>query len=1416
MNHHPAYFERIRQKAAQRWDQLEQDPELAGPWHQLFKQVQSPRHILSELLQNADDAGATEASVHIEDQVFIFEHDGEDFSEEHFASLCRFGYSNKRSLHTIGFRGVGFKSTFSLGDQVELVTPSLSICFHRRRFTEPKWLPTQVDTKSRTCVRVKISDQHRQREVEKNLEEWVKSPVSLLFFKNIRRVRIGQKEIHWGSLGPGPIPDSEWMALYDHKDDAYLLIRSEAEAFPDEALAEIRQERMLATEEEAEFPPCKVEIVHGAKGRLYVVLPTGVETELPFACNAPFIQDPARIKIKDPETSPTNRWLLERAGKLAASAMLDWLDRAETSLADRASAYGLFPDIDRESSSLEGVCGTIVEETFAEAIAGKNLLLTESGQLTPEKRSVIIPTTVLDVLSSEQAAALLDEEGRPPLCQHVKATDRKKLLQWEVVEEIDKQKLVGILQQKHLPKPDTWRQLLNLWAYLAPEITGYRNYGNAKNVRIVPVQGKDVLYAASEVVRLGEKKLLQSDEDWEFLAKYLIVLNQNWPRFLAEQRRSASEQDKLSAKEAMDAAYAVLSNIGLADASDVSKIIGQVATEFFSRDRVTIQECVQLAQITAKLGASVGTEFHYCTRDRKLRACGQSILFDRDGKLEELLPEAQRETQLLHLDYFAAFKSCSQLEWVTWIGSGKAGILTMPQIREQKTESYSSNGFLAKLRKTTGYDGTPSFPYTSGRTYTYQRYYISDFDFDAELVRYWDALPLESHAIGKIAELLIDADTSVWRGKENVTAQQTSTNGQSRAKVTLGELPAAWIRRLSSTACLPDTHGFYRKPSDLLRRTPETESLMDVEPFIHGRLDRETTRPLLDLLGIRSTPTGPDRLLDCLRALAKAENPPVHEVEKWYRRLDQMVDTCSTTDVQKIKQALQLERLILAQDGAWITAAAVFLLSDDSDVPDVAVIRPSVSELALWRKIGVAERPTADLAIKWLQALPSGKALSQDDARRVRSLLVRHPIRIWEECKHWMNLAGEWAPVDDLSYAITMQSLVPWRHLHQWVKQRTADLQRLPGETTSSPPFSAVPPLSVHIEERFQKNSIFTGQSVRKEWLQTFGAALCRVEFDTDEDTNRVRTLAQSLAKTSWIETPGLEIIPYIDGTPAGTPRQADLVWLDHALYVKLLPKAKLARRVPEEIGKAFARPDIKAALDYSFGRSAEDVREYLEENFKLSPFVVAPAEPVDTAGVENAGQPDAPAHPKGGESAAEASPSTETEEKLPTEAAPETTPDDAPTDQAEEEQTVVDDIDTPEPRPRPTPKPAKSSIMERFAKSQGFRKDGEERFFHENGGWIGRAHDARFPWERRTADGNLVRYYWPKDQCLEREPLQLEADVWGLIEQHPETYALVLSDIEGGPVEITGARLRAMRDEGEITLFPASYRLVYDDDHHV
>ena len=82
--------------------------------------------------------------------------------------------------------------------------------------------------------------------------------------------------------------------------------------------------------------------------------------------------------------------------------------------------------------------------------------------------------------------------------------------------------------------------------------------------------------------------------------------------------------------------------------------------------------------------------------------------------------------------------------------------------------------------------------------------------------------------------------------------------------------------------------------------------------------------------------------------------------------------------------------------------------------------------------------------------------------------------------------------------------------------------------------------------------------------------------------------------------------------------------------------------------------------------------------------------------------------------------------------------------------------------RPPVSPKPARAGIIERFAESQGYQKGSDQRFTHEDGSWIARSTGTRFPWERRRADGDIVRYYLPREQCLEREPLQIEADVGG------------------------------------------------------
>ena len=615
----PSYFADTRESASKRWEQLESDPELAGPWRQLFRQVQRPRHVLSELLQNADDAGATEAAAEIIDGEFIFAHDGEDFNAEQFASLCRFGFSNKRNLHTIGFRGVGFKSTFSLGDDVRLVTLTLSVTFHKQRFTQPEWVPLSLAEEGRTEVRVSIRDKAIEEELRRNLEEWRNSSTSLLFFNSIRRLRIGGQEIRWESLGCGPIEDSEWMAVSSSPGSKFLLVRSSEEEFPVAALREIRDERMTDDEETA-FPPCRVEIVLGMEGRLFVVLGTGVTTQLPFACNAPFIQDPARVEIKDPATSPTNRWLLRRCGELAADAMLGWVNNNALSLEERSQAYNLFPGIQTEDASLKGSCGAIVKNAFNEGIEGESFLLSEDGNLEPTGTCLSVPPELLHVWP---ASLISDAFGSGRLTVLSTLIERQAIdrLTWdEHIETLAYSQVWNTLRHSRLPRPVSWRGLLSLWTYLADTGKWFLYSNTVSSLKIIPVQGRDELFAAEDVVRVDRARTLNAS-DLEFLTRSLLILDRDWPEFLSRQLESAEATDDSELESSAQLAERVMNELGLARPTTVDRILQTFINSFFSdigEDAYETDDCVRIAHIAAKLRASAPVGFQVVAQDGML------------------------------------------------------------------------------------------------------------------------------------------------------------------------------------------------------------------------------------------------------------------------------------------------------------------------------------------------------------------------------------------------------------------------------------------------------------------------------------------------------------------------------------------------------------------------------------------------------------------------------------------------------------------------------------------------------------------------------------------------------------------------------------------------------------------------------
>ena len=167
-----------------------------------------------------------------------------------------------------------------------------------------------------------------------------------------------------------------------------------------------------------------------------------------------------------------------------------------------------------------------------------------------------------------------------------------------------------------------------------------------------------------------------------------------------------------------------------------------------------------------------------------------------------------------------------------------------------------------------GLRGVLYYPYVTSE------FVIEDLDFAADYWKHWEALSKSDPGVwAKVAGKILDQRDTYWSRASSARLSQVATTGSTRS-LTSEPLLADWLLKLRAKSCLPDTRNMIQVPADLLRRTPETEALIDVEPFVHGLVDRESTRPLLDLLGIRSTPSGPGRLLDRLRALAKSNKAP--------------------------------------------------------------------------------------------------------------------------------------------------------------------------------------------------------------------------------------------------------------------------------------------------------------------------------------------------------------------------------------------------------------------------------------------------------------------------------------------------------------------------------------------------------------
>ena len=372
-----------------------------------------------------------------------------------------------------------------------------------------------------------------------------------------------------------------------------------------------------------------------------------------------------------------------------------------------------------------------------------------------------------------------------------------------------------------------------------------------------------------------------------------------------------------------------------------------------------------------------------------------------------------------------------------------------------------------------------------------------------------------------------------------------------------------------------------------------------------------------------------------------------------------------------------------------------------------------------------------------------------------------------------------------------MQSLSSLGHLFPGVKGKTADFQLLSSETCQSHPFSALPTLVELIEERFQGQSGLPYPQERP-WLVALGTGLQRIVLDDPDQMHRVQVLAHRLSRTRWQVAKGLKSEPYIDGTPVGTSRPIDVLWRDHLLYVQEGSAAKMARLVPQEIARSFNLQAVTEAIKLCYERSSDFVREYLEENFELAP-PKAEDEPDSLSSQE--------VQLETREEPGEVVSSPLDRRLLGDVRLEEATPQNAG-ESGHDEPPVL--------RAQRAARPLRRSLIERFARSMGFAMNGAGKFSHADGRLLERTSGNAFPWELKSGQGDVLQYFWPKEHCIQQEPLELDSDIWGLCQQDPASYSLVLTDMSGAPVHLLGSQLVELLKQDRLVLYPATYRLKY------
>ena len=924
-----------------------------------------PLQGLAEIVQNADDAEATEIVLQLGRGELLVSHNGNPVRLPHILALATPWLTTKGGQAALmGRFGIGLTTLRSLSETFEVHCDPYHVQFGAPFVSSirARRLPAGFDQAGWTTFRVPLSKVTvGAEELSAWLGRWDDS--AMLFLRTVSKIALrsarGERIMALGisrgrqeGVGGGPSSSvgvsRQQVTAQDGR--SWIVYRAE---FPTPKNVERAHKATEPTTPVAiALPLYEVE-----GGKIHAGLPVAATRMAVFA-NAQF----------DPTTSrqefPGNEWnkaLVPIVAELWSTAMLDAFDR------DPRSAWQAIPigDVPEDQPHMP-----IIRRLESEVIASArkrvavNLTLPVAGQGRVSLRELAVEDKPLErVLTPEEVAGLAGlETALPTEVRDARGKWWAVLEDWRAAS-VDlpapvsvEQALALLEDEERVPEGVVALSAVALWENLDERLLGLPCVVARDGRRLVPP-----LKDAPEAVALEVSPLAQQ----------LGVVTPLHPAHLT---------DGPDAKRVLE----WLRECGtVVDGNDDREVVHRLAAAGRSDQRNP--RALKLEQVQAlravferlepqerqRVGADVGRAvkldaFEYEVRGRKKHRKTTTV-----EPARAYLPKTiEREEKV-----FAV--AADKAPGIAWIGGhyarqlrsllGRQGVGAQKFLRLLGVETAPRTRRHPELRQPYTVDPRPALAANihdgvsarseelknRGATHT-----LEDRDSpDLKVVIEDIARVPRGQQRRKRAAALISTLARAWDDRLDEYAQVRSASAY-HGWNDKGETPAYWIWQGRDVAWLDDERGKPRRPSELHVRTSATEAVYGAASsnYLHSELYSQNWQPVLSVLGVKGAPSRRQlvtRLKD-LRSAMQAGECPAQEVEEEtavvYKALSRSLQDPSPRSDLNLTQLRQEfesgEGLILTNSG-WRTPQGVF--GGEAILGNYSVFAPAVSDTgALW------------------------------------------------------------------------------------------------------------------------------------------------------------------------------------------------------------------------------------------------------------------------------------------------------------------------------------------------------------------------------------------------------------------------------------------------------------------------------------